>query len=920
MAMMLNLAVSQASAFTLRGTVTDRQKKEKIAAATVALYPGNHVVQTDANGHYKLQLAAGTYQMKISFIGYASRTMKVVVNSDREINVSLVENTKVLGEVVVTAKEGVGMTSVSLIDREAIKHLQPTSFTDLLELLPGNISQTPNMGAVNSIKLRETGNMGATGAKINNPDYDISSLGTLFMVDGAPVNEDANMQSVPSLSKQYGSAENKRDATNKGVDMRTISTDNIESVEIVRGIPSAEYGNLTSGLVNIKRIRTATPLTARFKADEYSKLVSVGKGFYLGHSSHVMNVDGGFLDSKTDPRNNLENYKRLNLSTRFNFLWNNPGLKTQWTAGVDYTGSFDNVKTDPDISVAKVDEYKSNYNRTALTSDLKFLFKKRKWFSRLTLNTSLSYQSDRLERRKIVAPQRASVAPTTMEEGIHDGEYLLKEYVAHFVSDGKPLNLFFKVKGDGYFSFWRTHHSYKIGGEWNFSKNYGDGQVYDLTRPLAAAWTTRPRAYKDIPSLKTLSWYVEDHISAHIGKNLLNIQLGLRSIQLVGLDSKYDMSGHVYWDPRVNVKWTFPAMTVGQRLATLCIAGGYGITTKMPTVNYLFPQVHYSDFIQLNYYDVNKPSEYSRISLRTYLENPTNYHLKPAVNHKWEVRLGGTIGKNHFSITYFSEKMRSGYRFSTLYRPYAYRKYDVNSIDPTSLTGKPNLDDIPYEDKEILDGYNQVTNGSRLDKQGIEFVVNTSRWRPLATALTVTGAWFHSTYTNSQMLFIPVSEVVNNHAVSDSYVGYYDCNNGRVNDQFNTNFMFDTQISRWGLIFSTSLQCMWFVSTRKMWQNGVPSYYLDVNDGKLHPYTEEMMHDTEKQFLVRHFSDGLYRRLTTPIAMYVNLKATKQIGKHLNIAVFANRMLDYLPNYHSNGLLIRRSSDPYFGMELNFNW
>ena len=29
----------------------------------------------------------------------------------------------------------------------------------------------------------------------------------------------------------------------------------------MRGIPSAEYGNLTSGLVNIKRVRKATPFT-----------------------------------------------------------------------------------------------------------------------------------------------------------------------------------------------------------------------------------------------------------------------------------------------------------------------------------------------------------------------------------------------------------------------------------------------------------------------------------------------------------------------------------------------------------------------------------------------------------------------------------------------------------------------------------
>ena len=140
-----------------------------------------------------------------------------------------------------------------------------------------------------------------------------------------------------------------------------------------------------------------------------------------------------------------------------------------------------------------------------------------------------------------------------------------------------------------------------------------------------------------------------------------------------------------------------------------------------------------------------------------------------------------------------------------------------------------------------------------------------------------------------------------------------------MNQQFNTNFMFDTQITRWGLIFSTTVQCMWFVSTRKMWQNGVPSYYLDVADGALHPFTEASRQDPLLATLVRSYNDDAYRRLTTPIAVLVNLKATKQVGKHLRIAVFANRLLDYLPDYKSNGLTVRRNTDAYFGMELNFS-
>ncbi len=76
--------------------------------------------------------------------------------------------------------------------------------------------------------------------------------------------------------------------------------------------------------------------------------------------------------------------------------------------------------------------------------------------------------------------------------------------------------------------------------------------------------------------------------------------------------------------------------------------------------------------------------------------------------------------------------------------------------------------------------------------------------------------------------------------------------------------------------------------------------------------------DSELQYLIRHYNPTLYDTYTIPTAMYVNLKATKTIGKWLRVALFVNRIIDYLPDYRSNGLTVRRSSDSYFGMELNF--
>ncbi len=908
--MLLVLAALSASnalgaSFTLQGTVSDAGTNERIAYATAAVRPGGKAQATDAGGHFCFKLDPGTYVLTVSMVGYTTSTSTVVVAADRNLDIKLKPNSKVLQEVVVTAKEQTGLTSASRIDRDAMAHLQPTSFTDLLELLPGNMSHTPDMGNVNSIQLRETGPMSATGAKIHNEDYDISSLGTLFVVDGAPLNEDANLQNVPLTD--VSQPEYKRDATNRGVDMRTISTDNIESVEIVRGIPSAEYGNLTSGLVNIKRVRKATPFTLRFKADEYSKLVSAGKGFYLGHSNHIMNVDASYLDSKIDPRNNLENYKRLNYSTRFNFQWETAGTKTQWTMAIDYTGSFDNVKTDPDISTTKVNEYKSDYNRMAYTSDLNISLLKQSWLNRINLNTSFSYEGNRLERRKQVAPQRASVAPTSMQEGVHDGQYLLSEYIARYVSDGKPVNVFLKLKGEGVLTLGGLKNDYKVGGEWNYAKNYGKGQIYDLTRPLSASWVTRPRAYKAClqrhsrPGNTLVVCRRQHHRPCRPPQDRVAAWTALHSAH--GLEQPL-------LPERPHVSRSPPQWQVDTPAGNRAGAQSRDIPGR---------RLHYSDFIQLNYYDIYNPAEHSRVNLRTYINDRTNYKLKPAVNHKWEIRLGGQIGKNHFSIDYFSEKMTSGFRYSSVYSPYQYRTYDASGINAQALSGPPSLESLPYQEVTVLDGYTRPANGSRIDKQGIEFVINTARWQPLATALTVTGAWFRSTYSNSQLLFDPVSMVVDGKAVSDYYVGYYNCNNGRVNEQFNTNFMFDTQITPWGLIFSTSIQCMWYTSSRKLWQNGVPDYYMSAADGQLHPYTEEMKTDPVLQYLVKSYNDVVYKKQTTPIALYVNLKATKRIGKHLKIAVFANRMIDYLPSYKSNGLTVRRASDPYFGMELNFD-
>ena len=900
----------------ISGTVTESHTGDALPFATVTAKSAGKSFScaSDSLGHYYLDLPAGNYSVRASYPGFTPSSRRIVADVPQRLDFKLKIAGKWLGEVTVTAKESDGMTSSSRIDRSAMDHLQPTSFSDLLELLPGNMSKNPAMGEANTITLRETGTVNANGQRVQNDDYDISSLGTLFMVDGAPINGDANMQGVGTTSDAPSAA---RNITNRGVDMRTISTDNIESVEIVRGIPSAEYGNLTSGLVKINRIKSATPFTARFKADEYSKLFSAGKGIGFGKSGHTLNLDVAYLDSKTDPRNNLENYKRLTGSARMFTKFQTDHYGLNWNCGFDYTGSFDNAKVDPDLNYNKIDEYKSSYNRIAFTSDIDISLFSKKFFTNIGINTSASYQIDKLERRKQVAPQRASIAPTTMEPGVNPGEYLLGEYIADYRTDGRPFNLFVKAKASGERVTGALTNRYLAGAEWSVSKNFGQGQVYDLRRPLSAGWTTRPRDFRDIPALNVLSFFIEDEASLPLGGNLLTARIGLRSIQLPGLSRKYYLANRPYIDPRLNVRWQFPAVNTNAGKLSCFIAGGIGLTTKMPTLDYLFPQPHYSDIIQLNYYDTSNPKEHSLVSLRTYIDDAANYDLKAARNLKWEVRAGLGFRGNSLSVTYFRETMNSGFRYSTIFAPYYYQKYDASSVESSSLTAPPSLADLPFTEENVLRSYRKATNGTRIYKQGVEFTASSERWKALRSKLTVTGAWFRTTYSNSQMLFSEVTDVVNGSAVSDRYVGLYDYSDGRVTEQVNTNFMIDTQIPRWGLVFTTTLQCLWWVKTTRIPVNGRPVEYLDATDGKMHPYDESAAADETLRYLVKTYNDETFKTVRIPFAGYLNIKATKTIGKHVRIALFVNRMIDWLPDYKANGLLIRRASSAYFGMELN---
>ena len=887
-------------------SVTDAESGEPLEFAAVLLSSQdggtNAGGSTDLSGKFSATVEAGKWLVRVSLVGYKPHREIVTISNDTTLNIRIVPN-ELLSEVVVTARESRDASSTSIIDTTAMTHLQPSSFTDLLELLPGGVSKDPSMGAPNTVSLRTASNVTPTD------DYMTSAIGTSFVIDGVPVNNNATMQTTAD------SNHSSRETVGKGVDMRGIATDDIEKVEIVRGIASAEYGELTSGLINIKRKNSAGRLEARFKADSKSQLFYVGKGFRMPGKDWILNTGVGYLDAKIDPRNSRENYKRVTASLRSNKRYDNTSVNIVWNSSLNYSATFERDNNDPDLTVNNtIDRFSTDNHNFSWNNTLSVRPVERGFFEEASLTSGLSYNRERLHQTRHVAQSRVMPLPISLLPGSNYVGYLPMLYLATLDVKGDPFTAY--LKGSTRLKWQTTSLSSLLnaGIEWNMSKNYGSGNVYDLERPITASISSRPRKFSDIPAMHQLSAYIESRTMFRPGNHTIEATVGLRETQLLHLDSRYLLSAKPYLDPRANITWTMPSAYIAGHPLTPELNAGIGLQTKMPVAAFLYPDPLYTDFEQLNYYH-NQP-EYRTMNVMTYVEDVTNYSLKAARNLKWEVRADLSYRENRLSVTYFRENMTDGFRHSGAVHSYTYRRYDASAYDPYLENRAPRIEELPSTEMRYQSVRSTVTNGSRTRKEGVEYTFRSRRIKAIKTRVTVSGAYMRTINSNSEPLWYKPSTVINGRELP--YIGLYDDSDGSIYQSFNTNVMLDTDLPKLGLRFSVGCQTMWFTSRQTMFKSGVPTHYIDL-DGVIHPFTSESIADTDLRQLVREYSSTTFDKNTVPAETAINLKATKSFWKNrVNVALYVNRLFTIAPDYKPYGIVVRRYSSPYFGMELNF--
>lgn len=899
--------------FKISGKIFDASSKEEIPFASIHLPERNIATISDGNGSFQLNANKNEkIHLIVSYLGYQPIDTSFIVSKNENLSFILQPQNYALSEIVVSSKESSRSNSTSIIEKTALEYIQPSSFADVLQLLPGHSTEKIDLSKSNFITMRQAG-------------YDINtSLGTAFIINGATLSNEANLQNAKGLSGDgLHSAGAKEDFYNsgngnivsKGIDMRTISTDRIEKIEIVRGIPSVQYGDLTAGLVKVELKGGLTPWEGRLKVDLYNKLFSLGKGLVLPEKRGLLNFDFDYEDYNPEPRTELTSYKRATFSGRYqNKFRLSDKTDFVFKLNLNYTGSFDNKKTDRDTYNMEGDYFKQNYNNASANSNGSFQFKK-SFIDELNYNISFSYTKDKLDRALWVTPTLASPISTALEEGEYDTRYLPTEYHSQLTIDGQPINLNTSLNAKSEVKTGNITQNFIAGTEFRYDKNMGKGEIYDLNAPpYPDQISTRPRPFNDVPALQKLSFFFEDNINYSVNKWKIFLQAGVRSTSMLGLSDKYEIKDKLFWEPRLNTKITLPAFFDNKMLFS--ITGGIGQFYKFPTQSQLFPSLQYFDLKQLDYY--SQKEELRALNIKTYIKDPTNYQIQPAKNTKYEIGFILSMGNFKLDVTYFDEQMKNGFSSGTSLTALAYKNYDINSVPPESITEKPSVNDFTYTNDTVSRLYGTVGNNYKVHKRGVEYQLNLGEIPVISTKIWINGAWYLTHYKSQTSTYKPKESIGSKEY---PYVGIYNYTKGQPNNrsQFNTNINFDTHIPKLRMIFTTSIQTMWYEKYSIDWNNGMPVAYFD-NTGQIHHFDPETYaNNPNLKLLVYGYSDRYFNTEKEAMKTFVNLKLTKEIGKNLRIAFYVNKLLDYQPDYTMGrtGTTAVRTSEPYFGAELN---
>ncbi|MDD3806990.1 MAG: carboxypeptidase-like regulatory domain-containing protein, partial [Candidatus Marinimicrobia bacterium] len=256
----------------ISGRVYDEQTEMPLVGANVLVVGQEIGASTDEEGNFTiLRVYPGTYDLKVTYIGYATATIKevrVYVDRTTFLNIPMKVEGVQMEEVVVTAEKPIIVRdktfSSSSVDYEDIEKTPAEGIRDIMDLNT-SFQQNPD----GTYSLRGSGS------------FDIN-----FMIDG--VTQENSNTGIPGTN--YAG---ERANTSWKYDFNPLG---IKQMELISGGFSAEYGNAQSGVVKIVTKEGSSKFQGEFRY-EYRPPGKYHFGDYLYSKNHFEWQKWGNLDA-----------------------------------------------------------------------------------------------------------------------------------------------------------------------------------------------------------------------------------------------------------------------------------------------------------------------------------------------------------------------------------------------------------------------------------------------------------------------------------------------------------------------------------------------------------------------------------------------------------------------------------------------
>jgi outer membrane receptor protein involved in Fe transport len=873
-----------ASAATVKGTVKSYNGDSPVRNALVTIESQKGAefsaqTMTDADGYFIMKdVPEGTYKiagMKECYYSNSLFDFSVTDDGTYTVRIKLIENPDnndvsycfMIGGIEVEAAgrdivpEEIATTRK--IDSGEIDHLQASNLGDVLTLVPG-VEKSGQLG------LASQQNIGLRKVKRSDSNlYGFDSFGTSVIVDGNEISGDMKMAGYVSGSGDQS-----------GTDLRTIPADNIESVEVITGIASVEYGNFTDGIVKVETKKTKVNRRFKAKINPDTKGFSYNGGYKFTDKA-VFNYHVNYSYSERDLREVGDEYQRLYGSANLHNEFFDD--KLQSNVAFTYTRIYDDTEPNNEYHM-------QNTNRGYSMSGKADLSYKPKKNVEYELFAGLDYRRQDEVKQKMVTDQLfldmdadvssidqsyCSIIPiydTVFVAGTDtidyvDSSLMVYPYNATITQDGEEWDVSFKLKRKSTFTLGETKNKMLFGFETDYEKNTGDGVGIDsVFNYYGKESSRRSYSFDDFPPNVKFALYAEDMISFDLFNRKMDVLIGLRYDLInpekfrVSFDegfSLFDAKQGDFFSPRFNIKY--------QLSDDLALRMGAGQSVKSVSLTQIYKVPKHIAYLDTTLNEVTEKVLYQ-----------VNEDLKSYVSQKAEAsldwRINDVLGA---SLT--------GYYSHTKDRP-------RGVTYPEGYDANPDTINLEYS-------YSIYENAGWEDDYGAELTFRTKRINDIKYAVNATYRFSRS--GSNALTYDP-----DYRATSSNWELWYP-----ASIAWQSKLVLDAQISylnqRFGLWVTMDVQYTPFYQKRTIFQS---EGFETVNEyGDPYEFYQGMSYWYDAE-LYNYTGQWL-----------MNLRLSKSLGNNAEVSLYINNFFDNRATWVSpyTGSQINLNSPIYYGLEMS---